>query len=189
MTCIIPLLAEYKIPTKSVGDAVRFITKTFANHYNTKNKIGFEDMVEKLTGQVYKAKHAKEAEMMFGYVVQVAVSIHVAGFIATGPQVLMEAEQKVAAYFAKNPWAEAASETAPIEVIDGVITPASTAQSTGRGKRSGPSKKDQCIALFNKDGNKDKARKELIEIFVKELGLTPAGASTYVHNCQKAIWK
>lgn len=187
MTCIIPNLKEYGIPTKSVGEAVRYATTTYAALYNNKNKVGFEDMVEKLTGQSYVAKHAKEAELMFGYVVQVAVSMHGAGFIATGPQVMMEAEQKVAVYFTKNPWVITTSETAPVE-ITGVITPGVTPPASTK-KRSGPSKKDQCVALFNKGDNNTKTRKELIAIFVSELGLTPAGASTYVHNCQKAIWK
>lgn len=188
MTCIIPNLKEYGIPTKSVGEAVRTITKMYAHLYNDKHKVGFEDMIEKLLGKPVVTKHAKEAELLFGYVVQVAVSMHTAGFIATAEQVHMEAEQKVAAYFVKNPWVVTASTIGDIVIKDGVELGVTSTPTRGT-KRVGPSKKDQCIALFAKDGNKDRSRKELIEIFVKELGLTPAGASTYVHNCQKAIWK
>lgn len=186
MTCIIPNLKEYGIPTKSVGEAVRYATTTYAHLYNNKHKVGFEDMIEKLLGKPVVTKHAKEAEMLFGYIVQVAVSMHTAGFVTTAEQVHMEAEQKVVAYFVKNPWVMTTPTISDIVIKDGVEVATTSA---GPKKRVGPSKKDQCIALFAKDGNKDKTRKELIEIFVKELDLTPAGASTYVHNCQKAIWK
>lgn len=41
------------------------------------------------------------------------------------------------------------------------------------------SKKEQAIALYK--ANSGMSRKELIELFIRELGMTPAGASTYVH--------
>lgn len=39
------------------------------------------------------------------------------------------------------------------------------------------SKKDRAIALYKE--NKEKSRKEIIELFVSQLGMTTAGASTY----------
>lgn len=35
--------------------------------------------------------------------------------------------------------------------------------------------------------NAEKSRKEIIELFVKELNMTPAGASTYHAQCKKSL--
>lgn len=49
------------------------------------------------------------------------------------------------------------------------------------------SKKSQAIAIFN--ANADKARKEVIEMMVTEIGLTKLGAATYYQNIKSGQWK
>lgn len=44
------------------------------------------------------------------------------------------------------------------------------------------SKMDQVVDLCR--ANKDKTRKELIELVVEKVGMTPAGASTYINNAK-----
>lgn len=46
------------------------------------------------------------------------------------------------------------------------------------------SKKDQAQQIFN--SMKDSSRKEIIEAFVAQLSMTPAGAATYYANCKRA---
>lgn len=57
----------------------------------------------------------------------------------------------------------------------------------GRPKSDGPrpgSKSAKCLEIYN--ANKDKSRKELLELFIKKGGLTsPAAASTYYQNIKK----
>lgn len=50
---------------------------------------------------------------------------------------------------------------------------------------TGGSKREQAIELYGKLVGK--SRKEVIEAFVTDLGMTPAGASTYYQNC-KSNW-
>lgn len=49
------------------------------------------------------------------------------------------------------------------------------------------SKLERAILLLK--ANPKATRKEAIELFMKELEMSPAGASTYVHNARKAIEK
>ncbi|MEM4258085.1 MAG: hypothetical protein QXL17_02900 [Candidatus Thermoplasmatota archaeon] len=47
-------------------------------------------------------------------------------------------------------------------------------------------KKDRAIQLYSE--NKDKlSRNEMIELFMKELDMSKAGATTYVYNCKKEV--
>lgn len=46
------------------------------------------------------------------------------------------------------------------------------------------SKKELAMAIYN--ANKDEPKSHVVELFVKQLGMTPAGASTYYYNCKKA---
>lgn len=47
------------------------------------------------------------------------------------------------------------------------------------------SKKEQAIELFKV--NKSKTRKEIIELFVEQLDMTPAGAATYYSTAKKTV--
>jgi len=47
----------------------------------------------------------------------------------------------------------------------------------------GGSKKDRAQVIF--DANPTMSRKDMINLFIQEVGLTKAGASTYYYNCKK----
>lgn len=185
MSNVIANLKEYHIPVTSMGEAVRNITARWPAASTGKH--GYEDMIERLSGIKHETKHVKEAELVFGYLVQTAVKMHNECYInIKGSEVLTAAILKTTQYLLDNPWQVLEPETTPV-AIDGVAQ-ATTAPVSSK-KRTGASKKDMCIALFNKDNNNTKTRKELIALFMKELGLTAGGASTYVFNCQKNAWK
>ena len=52
-------------------------------------------------------------------------------------------------------------------------------------KNKGPTKKERALAIMKK--NPGLARKEYIEMFMTEIGMTKAGAGTYYFNCKKAL--
>lgn len=57
-----------------------------------------------------------------------------------------------------------------------------------RAKRStgdGPSRQDQVVAIVK--ANPKSTRKELIQMVVDQIGMTPAGASTYIYNAQQLL--
>lgn len=66
-----------------------------------------------------------------------------------------------------------------------VVAPAKAKKSKKtRAKRSG-TKLDEVVVLVRE--NADLSRKELIALVVDKIGMTPAGASTYVSNARKLV--
>lgn len=47
-----------------------------------------------------------------------------------------------------------------------------------KSKREGPTKMEKCLEVWK--SNPDLTRKEYVELFIKQAGLTPAGAKTYI---------
>lgn len=72
--------------------------------------------------------------------------------------------------------------SAPVEKTETKVR-APRKKSTGEG----PSKQEQVIEIVK--SNPEASRKELIDLVVKQLGMTPAGASTYVYNAKQALKK
>lgn len=74
------------------------------------------------------------------------------------------------------------SKASVVELSNGGFKPNSPVASKKARVTGGPSKKDRAIELYDAS----KSRQENIELFVKELNMTPAGASTYVAMAKKA---
>ena len=73
---------------------------------------------------------------------------------------------------------------APKKIKKSTSVKAATAKKKVKGA---PSKKELATELFK--SNKDASRKEIIALFVKELGMTQSGAATYHYNIKKIISK
>lgn len=56
---------------------------------------------------------------------------------------------------------------------------------SGRVTEKGPTKMDNAKKVFEKMTQDGNSRKEIIDAFIKEVGLTKAGASTYYQNLKK----
>ena len=54
-----------------------------------------------------------------------------------------------------------------------------------RVRTSGPSKKDEAIKIYR--DNVDAGKAVIIDMFMANLGMSKAGATTYFYNCKKAI--
>lgn len=53
----------------------------------------------------------------------------------------------------------------------------------GKPKRKKGAKKEEACRIYRE--NKDKSKKEIMELFMKQLDMSKAGASTYYYNCKK----
>lgn len=178
MKVIDAVKAYPQIDTSSAFNAAR----SCSNNFSGRGQQGYEDMILDLVFEPSHAQSGKEAELLFSYIVYEAVRIHHAGGDTDKSVIVPLAREKTREFLVKNPWAVPAP-VITTEVVDGEVITTIRPKS----KRGGISKKDLCMPLYEK--NKDKSRKELIAIFVAELGLTAGGASTYVHNCKNNGWK
>lgn len=180
---VIDNITKLKINTSSFVAASRDVAERF--RMTTQGE--YEDLILDLVMQPLHPKSVKEAELLFGYLVQETVRKFNAGVLIEKDEAIEIARTKTALYFANNPWLDEVQIEAKAAAAeaDGTFVASTTAKRVKRG--SGGSKKDRCLALYNANPALD--RKGFIELFVKELGLSIPGATTYVYNCMKGIWK
>lgn len=81
------------------------------------------------------------------------------------------AQKQASLFIQKNSWATV--EPDDVEKLD----------AAGNPKKKKGAKQEMAIALYAEHWSKPK--KEIIEIFIKEIGMSPAGASTYYYNCKR----
>ena len=173
---LIKSVQDMGIPIASSVKAVQYIT---ADHYVAREQSTYDSWIADLVGRPIETKSFKHAQLMFGYLVTTAIE-HPA--IATEAAIKI-ASDKVEAFLTMHPWLANVGIATEVEDENGNVTVIS------RKPRTGTSKRDQSIALYNTVKDKNMTRKDLIELFVNKLELTPGGASTYVHNCRSGLWK
>lgn len=117
---------------------------------------------------------------LFGYVVQTIVRAYAD---STGPvdlaEVYAKSFQRAKKYIETHPWVFATGEdenASPRLDHNGNIQPK-------KGDKKVMAKK-----VYEENKGKNLTRKEMIELLVKEVGLTPAGASTYEYNLRTGIY-
>lgn len=168
---------RYKLSLSSFTQAAReFQARGIGGTYD------FDTFMVEVLGEVVPTKHAREAEVMAGYIVQESVRNHLLGAATDPHSIIAKATEMTTNYFVNHPW----DLPKEIVAVDGgeIFVPTRAKRAP---KGSGKSKKELAIQMYN--ANRDKSRPELLAMFVKELGMTPPGASTYVHNCQRGLWK
>ena len=169
-----------KIDTSSFSAAQRDITARF----KMGTQVAYEDLILDLVCEPLGAESTKEAEMLFCYLVQETVRQYNLGNLIEKDEAIAIARQRTNEFIAKNPWA-IVKDVPQVTVVEGVEVSTPTVARVKRG--SGGSKKDRCLALYRANPTLD--RKAFIALFMKELGLSIPGATTYVYNCMKGVWK
>lgn len=184
---MIDRIKQLDIPVTSALAAANYIRDKMAPKM-VGNKRPFDSLIKLVTEQNVATSTAKEAELIFSYVVYEAVSHHVKKEFKTIDETITVAKQKadklMTTMGCNNP---NSNFKAPVEET----TPGApvTKQRIARG--SGQSKKDRCLALYKEKIElpefKDQPKK-MIELFMNEFGLSKPGATTYEYNCRKGIW-
>lgn len=95
------------------------------------------------------------------------------------------AEKDAKKFIDQNPWIFAKSDS------NSELRPRSAPKldASGNPKQRKGAKKDKAIRFYNENKNQSWTRKEWIEKLVENIGLTPAGASTYYANLKAGRYK
>lgn len=160
-------IASYKIPYDSYIAAVQTIREQ-GDLEPTEYQRRLADMVGEPVD--FRMNDPREPKYLYGYFIQETIRKVNAGDPIDPPHFLEVAREKVVKYFDEYSWVFATPEEEVKLKADG--TPA-------------PKKGDKkVLARQVYDANKAKnlSRKEWIALLVKEVELTPAGASTYYAN-------
>lgn len=173
-----------KINTSSFHAAVRDAKAM----YQMSTQSGFDDLIIELVCEPLHSKSHKESELLFGFLIQETVREFNLGNQIEKEEAITIARQKTNDYLAKNPWCDPVVVAVQQAAVHEAAGTTAATPIVGRIKRgSGGSKKDRCLALYQ--ANPKMERKDLIALFVTTLELSIPGATTYVYNCMKGIWK
>lgn len=166
------ILAKYKIPTANYVGAVQYCNSDGGRF----SPVEQATIVSELVGKKNVIEHqdARLNKYTFLYLVQEALRAAGTGEKYDIKDVYQLAQDRAGKFISENPWIFASSDRTEGNGQTRVVNP--NAPKKGW-------KQEKAAEIYQ--SHKGKTRKELIEIFSKELDMTAAGASTYVHQMKK----
>ena len=198
MNAILASLQEVGCDISSINAASRY-ANTFSNRDWTKSR--FEALIKEEFFVEPATTFVKEAEMLYRYMIVEAISLAQSQPDFTGESVMKNAQAKVEQFFVNFPWSHPANrstlsksdfdengnyigpkgydETIPVEDI--LITRTTVGGKTVKPKKG--AKQHAAKAIF--DANVGKSNKEIIALFMAQLDMSKAGATTYLYNMKK----
>jgi len=166
--------ANEKYATISRDRAIKIMNSLFGFHVDVENDVA--------------------ASIALRYMIAESVRKHVEGYVVTEDDVRSFGIEKTKEFFVKNPWKNPnfQSEIKDIPAVDEIIDiPAEKikiARKNIAGKIVKPKKGlKQEAAKKIYEGNRGAENRVIIELFMKQLDMTKAGATTYLYNIKKAL--
>jgi hypothetical protein len=181
--------------------AAGHFANTFAKKDWTKSK--FENLIEDMFCIKVEAEFDKEAEMLFRYMIVEAVKLNAEAVPFTAEDVLKNARVMVRKFFVDFPWTHPShksqlgksdfdedgnyigpkgyDDTVPVEDI--MIKRTMIGTKIIKPKKG--AKQHAARAIY--DANVGKSNQEIIALFIAQLDMSKAGATTYLYNMKKGI--
>ncbi len=202
MNLIIEKLAGESVNVNSVVEASRY-ANSFTNNGWSKSR--YESLISDVFGVEVKTTFDKEAEVLFRYMVMEAVKLNTQKLNFTGVGVLDIAQDRVAKFFVNFPWTNPSHQSqlakSDFDEDGNYIGPAlnfdvsvpediEVKRKVVNGKTVKPKKGLKQIAakaIF--DANSDKSNQDIIKLFMTQLDMSKAGATTYLYNMKKTLVK
>lgn len=137
------------------------------------DRLNYKDLINNvIDGHHVSNIDDRVAQYTFLYIVQEAVRNNMNGVEMSDWELFDLANRKAEKYIKNNSWVFAKPDEEP------------KVDSEGNPKKKKGAKKDMAIELYGKYRN-EKSRKEIIQLFIDEIGMSKAGATTYYHNMKK----
>lgn len=165
------------VPTDSVIRGAQHVNDLMLSPTQAHN------LLLQMTGEDVDGAHHMYTPLTYGYLVQNVLRAHLAQQSADLLDLLTRSKQQAEELIEKQAWMFIASEDdrADIENADPEVVKA--------GKAKKGARKVLGLRVYkDKIEGKDLKRKEAVAILVDEVGLTPAGASTYYANFKSGKW-
>jgi galactitol-specific phosphotransferase system IIB component len=140
-----------------------------------------KEIVDNLTiGETWSTDDPIVARMTAAFLVDNAIKL---GDNYDPTAMLQKAAEKIAYYRETNPWFFYKREFSTVETTTETRhNVAVEVKADGKLKKGGK----QIIAQALFENNKTMSTQDLVKLFMKELDMSKAGATTYVYNCKKA---
>lgn len=170
-------LQAQRIPTQSFVAAVQHLTQ---EHLPPED---YRAAIFELSGHETQASD-EYVRHHYLYLVQETIrQFNKTGTVDMGEMFKLSAE-RATHFITNNPWvfSKPEDESSP-------SYRAPKLDAAGNPKQKKGAKRDQAVALWKKHKDENLSRKQWIDLLVKEVGLTPAGASTYHSNLRSGAYK
>lgn len=165
---------NHGVPIGSAVQAAQYLGG--AGRGSALGKADYIRMLKDVTGKELSYENEDMYRMVYGYFVTEAINELNHTDVLDASKLLETAEVKAERLITNDPWMFAKPEAEPKLDDDGKPKPK-------KGAKKDLAKK---VYVEQIEGKVTK-RKDAIEILVKEVGLTPAGASTYYANLKKGV--
>lgn len=173
MNPLIEIIKSQNVPVSSVCSAAQHMGLSGIGQLNDSDYI---DRIEAISGEKVAFTDPNMYRITYSYLVTEIIRFSDNSDMLDVENILLMAKAKALTLVTDNPWMFAVVDGEPKLDASGNVKPKKGA------------KKDMAKKVYN-DLIKGKvtARKDAIAILVKEVGLTPAGASTYYANLKKGV--
>jgi hypothetical protein len=161
-------IKEFGIPTDSYHSAIR--------HLNDRDpfiKCEYERLIHVLTGVQRTYTDQRDARYCFLYLIQETIRKSDNTDRFDMPTLLIYAEERAYKFIKENPWHWA------------VVEEEVKLDSSGKPKRKKGAKQVEALRIYNE--NIFAGKKAIIELFMSELDMSKAGATTYFYNTRKQV--
>ena len=159
-------IAEYGIPVNSYIAAIQYL-----NDRSDLEQSQYEGMIKDVTGVEQKFNDHRDAKYTFLYLVQETIRKSTSTDIFDMDALLEYAFTRAQKFIKENPWHWAEPEEE--QKVD----------ASGKPKRKKGAKQEEAARIYNE--NKADGKKAIIDLFMSELDMSKAGATTYFYNMKK----
>jgi len=161
-------IAEYGIPTNSAIRAIQYLGEK--EDYNSEQ---YFSMIMKITGHGINIADPRRTKYSFLYLIQGIIKESFNTDTIDVLSVLLTAQDNAEKFITENPWHWA--EPDEIEKTD----------ESGKPKRKKGAKQEEALRIYKENIEAGKAK--IIELFMSELDMSKAGATTYFYNTKRKV--
>ena len=163
-------ISEYGIPVNSYIAAIQYM-----NDRSDLEQSQYENMIKNLTGVERKFDNHRDAKYTVLYLIQETIRKSNSTNKFNMSEILDFAYERAKSFIASNPWHWAEPEE--VQKVD----------SNGKPKRKKGAKQEEALRIYKE--NVDAGKAKIIELFMSELDMSKAGATTYFYNTKKKVEK
>jgi hypothetical protein len=152
-----------------------------------------EKEIHKLFGVTFPTENNEEANVALRYMITEAVKLHADGFVVDPEELTKVVKRKVAEFFINFPWYDPNVESTikDIPTADEILNVPTEEILLTRKQVNGQTVKPkkglkQEAAKLIYEANRGKSNQEIIALFIGQLDMSKAGATTYLYNMKKA---
>jgi len=161
-------IAEYGIPVNSYIAAIHYMSDR-----SDLDQSQYEGMIKNIVGVDHKFTNQRDAKYTLLYLIQEIIRKSYSTDTFNMGELFTKSFVRAKTFINDNPWHWAEPED--VEKVD----------AGGKPKRKKGAKQEEALRIYKE--NVDAGKAKIIELFMSELDMSKAGATTYFYNTKKKV--